>query len=197
MICADESRRPLYLGATKRKWVLVKKAQDMKGEKASSKDSNLQTSSLCELWRRKFLHLIISSVVDWRLNPRAIRISSVVDWRLIVGRMEQSVGGGGLEQGLGSLEYRMINTSNTANHTDWIGLISPWRAAAARFRRPWRSSSRWRLPSQAASSTWTAISIVASVGGQMGSRVPSSSENLNYVRSGVGTVFKYSTNWNW
>lgn len=65
----------------------------------------------------------------------------MVDCRLIVGRIEQSVGGGGLEQGLGSLEYRMINTSNTASHIDWIGLFSPGRATAAGLRRAWRPCS--------------------------------------------------------
>jgi hypothetical protein len=36
-------------------------------------------SSLCEDWRRKFLHRILSSVVDCLRKPLAMRISSVVD----------------------------------------------------------------------------------------------------------------------
>lgn len=46
----------------------------------------LDVSSLCELCLLKFLHLIISSVVDCLLNPLAISISSVVDCLLIAGR---------------------------------------------------------------------------------------------------------------
>lgn len=53
----------------------------------SNSITNLQTSSLCELCLRKFLHRIISSVVDCLLNPLAIKISSVVDWRLFVCRI--------------------------------------------------------------------------------------------------------------
>lgn len=56
----------------------------------------MQASSLCELCLRKFLHLIISSVVDCRRNPRAMRISSVVDCLRII------VLSGGRAQGLGS-----------------------------------------------------------------------------------------------
>lgn len=52
-------------------------------------------SSLCELWRRKFLHRIISSVVLCRLKPRDMRISSVVDCLRIDGRGAHSVGKGG------------------------------------------------------------------------------------------------------
>lgn len=63
----------------------------------------LRTSSLCELWRRKFRQRIISSVVLWRRNPRDIRISSVVDWRRMAGRELSSGGGGGRAHGLGSL----------------------------------------------------------------------------------------------
>lgn len=57
-ICVEESLLPLYL------WL----------------------SSLCELCLLKFLHLIISSVVDCLRNPLAIRISSVVDCLRIAGR---------------------------------------------------------------------------------------------------------------
>lgn len=65
MICAEESRLPL----------------------------DLDRSSLCDDWRRKFLQRIISSVVDCRRKPRAIRISSVVDWRRIAGAWLTGAGG--------------------------------------------------------------------------------------------------------
>lgn len=57
IICVDESLLPRYL------W----------------------QSSLCELCLRKFLHRIISSVVDCLRKPLAIKISSVVDCLLIAG----------------------------------------------------------------------------------------------------------------
>lgn len=71
-ICVEESRRPR---------------------------ARMHASSLCELWRLKFRHRIISSVVDCRRKPRAINISSVVDCRLII----LSDLSGGRAPGLGSL----------------------------------------------------------------------------------------------
>lgn len=47
----------------------------------SLRPRDLDISSLCVLWRRKFLARMMSSVVDWRRKPRESRISSVVDWR--------------------------------------------------------------------------------------------------------------------
>lgn len=69
-----------------------------------------QTSSLCELCRRKFLQRIISSVVDCRRNPLAISISSVVDCLRMAGRWFCStvVCVCGLEQGLGSREEQQL-----------------------------------------------------------------------------------------
>lgn len=92
-------------------------------------------SSLCELWRRKFRHRIISSVVLWRRNPRDIKISSVVDCLRIAGRGAHSVmgnGGGARAHGLGSLwmerkkkqrnhEYKM--KSHKFSTKEWCALI--------------------------------------------------------------------------
>lgn len=85
MICAHESLLPLYR----------------------------KESSLCELCLRKLRHRIISSVVDCRLNPLAIRISSVVDCLLIAGRC--CSGGGpvaGRLDGLGSLEEQLLESGD-------------------------------------------------------------------------------------
>ncbi|KNC23318.1 hypothetical protein FF38_02077 [Lucilia cuprina] len=73
--------------------------------------TNRQTSSLCELWRRKLRHLIISSVVDCLRKPRAIKISSVVDCLLMAGLLlpcSTTGNGGGLPQGLASRDEQIL-----------------------------------------------------------------------------------------
>lgn len=79
IICADESLLPLYL--------FFKLIFNHTSKYIYKFNTNRHTSSLWELCLRKFLHRIISSVVDCLRNPRAIKISSVVDWRLFVWRI--------------------------------------------------------------------------------------------------------------
>lgn len=67
-----------------------------------------QTSSDCELCRRKFLQRIISSVVLCLRKPLEMRISSVVDCLRIMGRVSLVDGGGGRAHGLASRDEQQL-----------------------------------------------------------------------------------------
>lgn len=107
-VCVPESKNVLVVST-----VMVAKVPSMICALESRRPRYRQQSSDCDDCLRKLRQRIISSVVDWRRNPLAIRISSVVDCRRMAGARSCAVGGAGAPLPLGdaSLEEQVEEDS--------------------------------------------------------------------------------------
>ncbi|MPC87424.1 hypothetical protein E2C01_082287 [Portunus trituberculatus] len=75
-VCVEVSKKAQEVST-----VMVARVPSVICAEESRLPRDLDISSLWVLWRRKFLARMMSSVVDCLLKPRDSRISSVVDWR--------------------------------------------------------------------------------------------------------------------